>query len=116
MVSEQDQIAAVLAGGNLWAIVALFFGFGLLLAFTPCVFPMIPILSGIIAGHGAGITTRKAFTLSLVYVLAMALTYTVVGVLAGLFGANIQAAFQNPWILSASRDLRRPGPVHVRVL
>ena len=100
MVSEQDQIAAVLAGGNLWAIVALFFGFGLLLALTPCVFPMIPILSGIIAGHGAGITTRKAFTLSLVYVLAMAATYTVAGVLAGLFGANIQAAFQNPWILS----------------
>ncbi len=100
MVSEQDQIAAVLAGGNLWAVVALFFGFGLLLAFTPCVFPMIPILSGIIAGQGEGITTRKAFTLSLVYVLAMALTYTVAGVLAGLFGANIQAAFQNPWILS----------------
>lgn len=100
MVSEQDQIAEVLKGGNLWLIVAAFFGFGLLLAFTPCVFPMIPILSGIIAGQGAGITTRKAFTLSLVYVLAMALTYTVAGVLAGLFGANLQAAFQNPWILS----------------
>jgi thiol:disulfide interchange protein DsbD len=99
-VSEQDQIAAVLAGGNLWAVVVLFFGFGLLLAFTPCVFPMIPILSGIIAGQGEGITTRKAFVLSLVYVLAMALTYTVAGVLAGLFGANIQAAFQNPWILA----------------
>ncbi|MBK5966161.1 thiol:disulfide interchange protein [Thiocystis minor] len=105
-VSEQDRIASVLAGGNLWAIVAVFFGFGLLLAFTPCVFPMIPILSGIIAGHaatspGTPMTTRKAFTLSLVYVLAMALTYTVVGVLAGLFGANLQAAFQNPWILTA---------------
>ena len=99
-VSEQDRIAAVLAGGNLWAVLLLFFGFGLLLAFTPCVFPMIPILSGIIAGQGEGITTRRAFTLSLVYVLAMALTYTVAGVLAGLFGANIQAAFQNPWILS----------------
>ncbi len=100
-VSEQDQIAAVLAGGNLWAVVALFFGFGLLLAFTPCVFPMIPILSGIIAGQGGDITMRRAFVLSLVYVLAMALTYTVAGVLAGLFGANIQVAFQNPWILSA---------------
>lgn len=100
MVSEQDQIAEVLKGGNLWLIIAAFFGFGLLLAFTPCVFPMIPILSGIIAGQGAGITTRKAFTLSLVYVLAMALTYTVAGVLAGLFGANLQAAFQNPWVLS----------------
>ena len=100
-VSEQDRIAAVLAGGSLWAVVALFFGFGLLLAFTPCVFPMIPILSGIIAGQGSEITTRRAFVLSLVYVLAMALTYTVAGVLAGLFGANIQAAFQNPWVLSA---------------
>ena len=100
-VSEQDRIAAVLAGSSLWAVIALFFGFGLLLAFTPCVFPMIPILSGIIAGQGSRITTRRAFVLSLVYVLAMALTYTVAGVLAGLFGANIQAAFQNPWILSA---------------
>ncbi len=99
-VSESDQIAAVLAGGNLWAVVGLFFGFGLLLAFTPCVFPMIPILSGIIAGQGPAITTRKAFVLSLVYVLSMALTYTVAGVLAGMFGANLQAAFQNPWILS----------------
>ncbi len=62
---------------------------------------MIPILSGIIAGQGKSITTRKAFTLSLVYVLAMALTYTFAGVLAGLFGGNLQAAFQNPWILSA---------------
>lgn len=99
-VSEQDRIAAVLANSSLWVVIAAFFGFGLLLAFTPCVFPMIPILSGIIAGQGGGITTRKAFVLSLVYVLAMALTYTLVGVLAGLFGANLQAAFQNPWILS----------------
>jgi len=98
-LSESDRIAAVLAGGNPWATAVLFFGFGLLLAFTPCVFPMIPILSGIIAGQGAAITTRKAFILSLVYVLAMALTYAVAGVLAGLFGANLQAAFQHPWSL-----------------
>ncbi len=100
-VSEQDRIAAVLAGDSLWTSVAVFFGFGLLLAFTPCVFPMIPILSGIIAGQGTEITTGKAFILSVVYVLAMALTYTLVGVLAGLFGANLQAFFQNPWILTA---------------
>ncbi|BCU07517.1 thiol:disulfide interchange protein DsbD [Allochromatium tepidum] len=100
-VSEQDRIAAVLAGEGLWVIIAVFFGFGLLLAFTPCIFPMIPILSGIIAGQGAGLTARKAFVLSLVYVLAMALTYTVVGVLAGLFGANLQAVFQDPRILTA---------------
>ncbi|WP_425482490.1 protein-disulfide reductase DsbD [Allochromatium palmeri] len=100
-ISEQDRIAAVLAGEGLWVILVVFFGFGLLLAFTPCIFPMIPILSGIIAGQGEGLTTRKAFVLSLVYVLAMALTYTIVGVLAGLFGANLQAVFQNPWILTA---------------
>jgi thiol:disulfide interchange protein len=78
-----------------------FFGLGLLLAFTPCVFPMIPILSGIIAGQGDSITTRQAFFLSLAYVLAMALTYAVVGVIAGLFGANLQATFQNVWVLGA---------------
>lgn len=100
-LSEQDQIAAMLASGSTWLIVASFFGIGLLLAFTPCVFPMIPILSGIIAGQGTSITTRKAFWLSLVYVLAMAVTYTIAGVLAGLFGANLQATFQDPWILSA---------------
>jgi thiol:disulfide interchange protein DsbD len=97
--SEQDRIADSLAGGNTLLIVLSFFGFGLLLAFTPCVFPMIPILSSIIVGQGEQLTTRKAFTMSLVYVLAMALTYTVAGVIAGLFGENLQAAFQNPWIL-----------------
>lgn len=97
--SEQDQLAAALAGGNTAWTIMLFFVAGLLLAFTPCVFPMIPILSSIIVGQGEGITTRRAFTLSVVYVLAMALTYTVAGVIAGLFGANLQAAFQSPWIL-----------------
>jgi thiol:disulfide interchange protein DsbD len=98
-VSEQDRIASMLQRDSAWLILASFFGIGLLLAFTPCVFPMIPILSGIIAGQGRHITARKAFVLSLVYVLAMALTYTVAGVLAGLFGQNLQAAFQNPWII-----------------
>jgi thiol:disulfide interchange protein DsbD len=97
--SEQDSLAASLKSGNTVATLLLFFGLGLLLAFTPCVFPMIPILSSIIVGHAGPMTTRKAFTLSLIYVLAMALTYTVAGVIAGLFGANLQAAFQNPWIL-----------------
>ena len=61
---------------------------------------MIPILSGIIAGHGPGLSTRKAFWMSLTYVLAMSLTYAVAGLLAGLGGANLQTAFQDPWILS----------------
>ena len=99
-ISEQDRIAATLAGGNFWFIVLTFFGFGLLLSLTPCVFPMIPILSGIIAGQGPHVTTGRAFRLSLIYVLAMSLTYTLAGVLAGIFGHNLQAAFQNPWILS----------------
>ncbi len=99
-MSEQDQITALLGGGNPWLILLSFFGFGLLLSLTPCVFPMIPILSGIIAGHSAAITVRKGLILSLVYVIAMALTYAIAGVIAGLFGANLQAAFQNPWILS----------------
>ncbi len=97
-VSEQDRLAASLADQG-WLAVLAFFGFGLLLAFTPCVFPMIPILSGIIAGQGDDMNARKGFVLSLVYVLAMAVTYTIAGILAGLFGQNLQAAFQNPWIL-----------------
>lgn len=98
-VSEQDKLAALLTSSPARAIVAFFIA-GLLLAFTPCVLPMLPILSGIIIGQGDRITTTKAFWLSLVYVLAMAVTYTVAGVLAGLFGQNLQAMFQNPWIIS----------------
>ncbi len=97
-LSEQDEIAQTLASGNVLLTLLGFLGFGLLLAFTPCVFPMIPILSGIIVGQ-KDMTGRKAFILSLVYVLAMALTYTMAGVLAGLFGENLQAMFQNPWVL-----------------
>ncbi len=98
--TEQDKMVALLKGGNTWTIVGIFFLAGLALAFTPCVFPMIPILSGIIAGQGEKITTGKAFTLSLVYVLSVAVTYTAVGVIAGKSGANLTAAFQDPWILS----------------
>ncbi len=100
VMSEQDSIAAGLADSSLWLILLTFYGFGLLLAFTPCVFPMIPILSGIIVGQGKQVGTRQAFMISLVYVLAMAVTYTTAGVIAGLFGQNLQAAFQDPWILS----------------
>jgi thiol:disulfide interchange protein DsbD len=98
-LSEQDRLAFSLTDKPTQAIFAFFIA-GLLLAFTPCVFPMVPILSGIIAGQGDSLTTMKAFWLSLAYVLAMAVTYTIAGVLAGLFGQNLQAAFQNPWIIS----------------
>ena len=100
MVSEQDRIANTLKQGDTWVTILAFFGAGLLLALTPCVFPMIPILMGIIVGQGENQTVRSTFILSLVYVLAMALTYTVVGILVGLFGGNIQAWFQDPWIIS----------------
>jgi thiol:disulfide interchange protein DsbD len=98
--SELDSLIAILRGGNYWLIIGVFLLAGLGLALTPCIFPMIPILSGIIIGQGKEITTGKAFTISLVYVLAMAIVYTIAGVLAGMFGENLQAAFQNPWILS----------------
>jgi thiol:disulfide interchange protein DsbD len=100
-LSEQDALAKRLTEGSQLTTLLAFFGFGLLLAFTPCVFPMIPILSSIIVGQGPHITVRKSFVLSLVYVLAMAATYTVAGVIAGKFGHNLQAAFQNPWVLSS---------------
>jgi len=99
-VSEQDQIAQSLSSNTLLLTCLTFLGFGILLAFTPCVFPMIPILSGIIVGHGKEITHRKAFNLSLSYVLASAFTYALFGIMAGLFGENLQASFQNPWVLS----------------
>ncbi len=100
--SELESVGSILASGKLFLIIGTFFLGGLLLSLTPCVFPMIPILSGIIAGQGQNITTKRAFTLSLVYVLGMALTYTAAGIaVAGFFGqsVNLQAAFQNPWIL-----------------
>ena len=101
---EQDRIAAALVSGNRWLVILSLFGAGLLLTFTPCVLPMVPILSGIIVGQKTdgrgGVATRRAFMLSLTYVLAMAFTYAVAGVVTGLFGANLAAAFQDPWIVS----------------
>jgi thiol:disulfide interchange protein DsbD len=97
--SESDTIAKTLKEGSLGIIILSFLGFGLLLALTPCVFPMIPILSSVIVAQGKDITVRKAFMMSLIYVLAMSVAYTIAGVLAGMFGANLQAAFQTPWII-----------------
>jgi thiol:disulfide interchange protein DsbD len=99
-LSEQDQITRSLQSESLWVTLVSFFGFGLLLSLTPCVFPMIPILSGLIVGRRNAITTGRAFLLSLSYVVASAITYTVFGVLAALFGANLQATFQEPWIIA----------------
>ncbi|MDG1249805.1 MAG: protein-disulfide reductase DsbD [Gammaproteobacteria bacterium] len=99
--SEQGSIANQLKQKNLGWTVTWFFLAGLLLALTPCVFPMIPILSSIIAGQGEKLSASRGFSLSLVYVLAMALTYTIAGILVGMTGANIQAWFQDIWIISA---------------
>ncbi|MFH2135849.1 MAG: protein-disulfide reductase DsbD [Pseudomonadota bacterium] len=96
---ENSQIARLFKDGNFWLIVVSFFGFGLLLSLTPCVFPMIPILSGIIVGRGHKITHAHAFLLSLAYVLGMAITYAVAGVAAGYSGELISNALQTPWAL-----------------
>jgi thiol:disulfide interchange protein DsbD len=100
--SEQGRYAQILQDKGILLIILLFFLGGIGLTFTPCVFPMIPILSSIIAGQGESISTRKAFVLSLVYVLAMAVTYAIVGAIVGYYGAkyNIQIWFQDPVILS----------------
>ncbi|MBU0631270.1 protein-disulfide reductase DsbD [bacterium] len=98
-VSETDSIANTLKSGNVLFTLGMFLIFGLLLSLTPCVFPMIPIISSVIVAQGEGLTTKRAFFLSIVYVLAMSIAYTIAGVLAGLFGANLQAALQTPWVI-----------------
>jgi thiol:disulfide interchange protein DsbD len=97
--SESATAASLLGHQNKFLALLTFFGFGLLLAFTPCILPMLPILSGIIVGQGKDITTYKAFLLSLTYVLTMALTYAVAGVLLATAGSNVQAALQQPVII-----------------
>ncbi|WP_342594249.1 protein-disulfide reductase DsbD [Salinicola lusitanus] len=100
-MAEDQQLAAQLAGGN-WAwTLAAFFGMGLLLTFTPCVLPMIPILSSLIVGQRrSGENPRAAgFVLSLAYVLPMAATYAILGVAAAMAGANLQMLFQNVWFI-----------------
>ncbi len=99
--TESSQIAKLFKGGSFWLIVSFFFGAGLLLALTPCVFPMIPILSGIIVGRGHQITKTHAFFLSLAYVLGMAITYAAAGVAAGFSGNLISNALQTPWVLGS---------------
>jgi thiol:disulfide interchange protein DsbD len=99
--SADDADALALRSGSLPRVVGLFLLGGLLLSFTPCVLPMLPILSSIIVGQGAPVSRRKGFTLALAYALGMALVYTAAGVLAGLLGSGFAAALQNPWVLGA---------------
>ena len=93
---ESGMIAATLKDAGFWAILAFFFVAGLGLSLTPCVFPMIPILSGIIAGQGHKASHARGFALSMAYVLGMAVTYAAAGVAAGLSGTLLAAALQNP--------------------
>jgi len=98
-VSEQDRFASLITSGNIFLMLGGFFLAGLVLAFTPCVLPMVPILSGIIAGQGKDVTTGRAFALSLTYVLGMSFTYTIAGALCAAAGKQVQTVFQQPWIL-----------------
>jgi thiol:disulfide interchange protein DsbD len=98
---EPGAIERSLAGGRLLAILPLFFALGLGLSFTPCVLPMVPILSAIIVGEGRDVRRPRAFALSVSYALGMALVYTALGVVAGLAGEGMAAALQNPWVLGA---------------
>ncbi len=99
--TELGGIASVLSGGKLLAIVPAFVLLGLGLAFTPCVLPMVPILSSIIVGEGAQLKRARGFILSVAYSLGMAIVYTSLGVAAGLVGEGLSAALQNPWVLGA---------------
>jgi thiol:disulfide interchange protein DsbD len=98
-LSAMGKIDAALQGGKLLIIVPLFMLLGLGLAFTPCVLPMVPILSFIIVGEGTKVSRSRAFTLSVTYALGMALVYTALGVAAGLIGEGLAATLQNPWML-----------------
>ncbi|MBF0212882.1 MAG: protein-disulfide reductase DsbD [Magnetococcales bacterium] len=104
-LSETDRIAGLFQGGHFWLIVSSFFGFGLLLSLTPCIFPMIPILSGIIVGQKGTLSRSRGFFLSLAYVLGMALTYAAVGVAAGLSGTLVSNALQTPSVLGTGAVL-----------
>jgi thiol:disulfide interchange protein DsbD len=99
-IEQQDEISQIFVTHSWAMILLIFFGFGLLLSFTPCILPMVPVLSGIIVGHGKTVTTRKAFFLSLSYVLSMSVTYAIFGAIVALLGANLQISMQSPWAIS----------------
>jgi thiol:disulfide interchange protein DsbD len=128
-IFASDVDIARLFQGNFALVLASFLGFGLLLAFTPCMLPMIPILSSIIAGEGRGLNKPRAFALSLAYVLGMAVAYAAAGVAAAYSGTLLSAALQNAWVLGAFAlifvalalsmfglyEIRLPGFLHQRL-
>ncbi len=128
-IFASDVDIARLFQGNFALVLASFLGFGLLLAFTPCMLPMIPILSSIIAGEGRGLNKPRALALSLAYVLGMAVAYAAAGVAAAYSGTLLSAALQNAWVLGAFAlifvalalsmfglyEIRLPGFLHQRL-
>lgn len=100
-LSETGRIGQLLESGNYWLIGASFLGFGLLLSFTPCMLPMIPILSGIIVKQDARTSRSRSVILSITYVLGMAITYAIAGVVAGMSGVMVSATMQSPWVLGS---------------
>jgi thiol:disulfide interchange protein DsbD len=127
--SSDADIASLFESGSFWLVLASFFGFGVLLAFTPCVLPMLPILSGIIIGEGRELGKVRALALSSAYVLGMAVTYALAGVAAAYSGTLLSSALQNPWVLGMFalvfvwlalamfgwHDLQLPGFLHQRL-
>ena len=101
LAASDFDVAALFQSGSFWLVLASFLGFGVLLAFTPCVLPMVPILSGIIVGEGKSLGKLRALILSAAYVLGMAVAYAAAGVAAAYSGSLIAAALQNPWVLGA---------------
>ncbi len=97
--SDEARYQGILSEGRFWGVVGFFFLAGLALTFTPCVLPMIPILSGIIAGSGDAVSRQRGFILSVTYVLGVAITYTAIGIAAALSGSLLSAALQNAWVL-----------------
>jgi thiol:disulfide interchange protein DsbD len=128
--SDESRFVGVLESGKLGWILLFFFGAGIALTFTPCVLPMVPILSGIIVGEGRQATRKRALLLSLAYVLGMAVTYTAIGIAAAFSGQLLSAALQNAWVLSVFAllfvllalsmfgvyDLSLPSGLHARIL
>ena len=104
-VSEQGLLAQVIVSSSVWTMAGVFFLAGLGLALTPCVLPMIPILSGIIAGGGDNVSTARGFSLALSYVMGMAIVYTGAGIAAAAIGVQLQAVFNAPWVLTVFAGL-----------
>jgi len=100
LINEDLKLRSLFANNSTWFIMLSFFGFGLLLAFTPCILPMIPVLSGIIIGHSHQLSTRKAFLLSFSYVLSMSITYSLIGAAIAFMGHNLQIIMQSTWVIA----------------